>query len=511
MRHAEPGSDWLEVDRVFRRVGSFIPGKQGLLGDQRYRMKNGTGGEQRLMSWPLEARRASSCGSALASILLDFPLKTSLRGLKPTRARVGLCCLFAFAFGLGFQPVEAAVIEVNGPGESIQAAIDLANDGDVILIAPGTYVEPLIIEHNFITLASCFFTTGDPSCIENTIIEGVGRFNTDPNIVRIKSAAPDGSRFIGLTFQNGADGIHASAHFEFRNSVVRLCGDGLDYDGGSGGLVIDSVIEDNFEDGIDIDGVVDVTIQDSVIRRNWDEGIEIRIDDQPNFPNSIFVIAIRGNTITENFQDGIQLINSDTLTPREIIIDRNIIANNLKSGVGMMCCGNTLEDFQGAVFDESVTVTNNTFYQNDHGLTGGGNLVVLNNIFLESTNIGLKNATAGAVVAHNLFFGNGVNWLNSDVDLPTTLVSDPLVDSAFELSISSPAIDFGTAHFESGGMVLLDIPIEMYFGSAPDLGARENMLEVPAVPVLSRHAILALVLALMAGLDFFQSRRLANR
>ena len=114
-----------------------------------------------------------------------------------------------------------------------------------------------------------------------------------------------------------------------------------------------------------------------------------------------------------------------------------------------MCCGNTLEYFQRAAFDEGVTVTNNTFYENDHGLTGGGNLVVLNNIFVESENIGLKNATAGAVVAHNLFYDNEVDWLNSDVDLLTTVLQNPwLIESVFELAEGSPAINAGTAHSE---------------------------------------------------------------
>jgi hypothetical protein len=395
-------------------------------------------------------------------------------------------------------PAGAAILEVNGPGESIQDVIQDANDGDVILLAPGVYVEPLIIEDHFVTIASCFYTTQDPACITNTVLEGVGRLPSDPNVVRIKSAAPDGSRFIGLTIRNGADGIHASSKFEIRDSVVRLCGDGLDYDGGGGGLVINTVVEDNFEDGIDIDGIVDVTIQDSVIRRNYDEGIEIRIDDQPSFPSEPLRIVIRGNTITANLQDGVQLINSNTLTPRTIIVDRNLLIDNGKSGVGMMCCGNTLEDFQGAVFDERVIVTNNTFFMNDHGLTGGGNLFVLNNIFLDSTNIGLKNATSGAVAAHNLFFGNGTNWSNSDVDVPTTLVADPLIDASFEPTALSPAIDAGTAYFESGGDVILDIPHGSYFGSAPDLGAIEGSVSmVPTgVPLLTPAGTLLLVLGL---------------
>jgi Right handed beta helix region len=408
--------------------------------------------------------------------------------------------LVLFALGLPARSLEAAIIEVNGPGESIQAAIDSANNDDIILIAPGTYVELLQIAEKRVTLASCFYTTGDPDCIENTILQGIGPFHNLPYVIQIRSSAPDGSRFIGLTIENGSDGIHSNSRFEIRDSVVRLCGDGLDYNEGAGGLVINTLIEENFEDGIDINGIVDVTIEDSIIRNNLDEGIEVRLDDQGTFVNPLYPIIIRGNTISGNAQDGIQLINSSTLTPREVTIDGNILADNLRAGVGMLCCDITVEDFQGAAFDEPISVTNNTFYGNDHGLTGGGNLVVLNNLFLDSANIGLKNATSGAVVAHNLFYGNGTDWLNSDVDLPTTWTSDPLIDSDFDLGKMSPAIDVGTAHYEIGGVVLFDVPSEEYSGVAPDLGARESGEALPALPALSLpKRLLVVAMFCMAG------------
>jgi hypothetical protein len=205
--------------------------------------------------------------STLRSVLVP---KASTRVDIGARSRpISLSFLFVVMCA-GFQSAEAAITHVNGPGESIQAAIDIANDGDVILIAAGTYTKALRIESNVVTLTSRFFTTENPSCIADTIIYGTGHTPQDAAVLRVASAAPDGSRVIGLTISNGDDGISASSQIELRNSVIRLCGDGLDYDGGGGGLVIDSVIEDNFEDGIDIDGIVDVTIQNSVIRNNRD-------------------------------------------------------------------------------------------------------------------------------------------------------------------------------------------------------------------------------------------------
>src|SRR5205085_10433863 len=48
-------------------------------------------------------------------------------------------------------PAEARTIEV-GPGQSIQAAVDSAHPGDVIVVKPGTYHENVLIQKNDITL-----------------------------------------------------------------------------------------------------------------------------------------------------------------------------------------------------------------------------------------------------------------------------------------------------------------------------------------------------------------------
>jgi hypothetical protein len=42
------------------------------------------------------------------------------------------------------------------------------------------------------------------------------------------------------------------------------------------------------------------------------------------------------------------------------------------------------------------------------------------------------------------------------------------------LSTGSPAIDAGTAIFEWKGKIVLDIPIEMFLGASPDIGAFER-------------------------------------
>ena len=56
----------------------------------------------------------------------------------------------------------------------------------------------------------------------------------------------------------------------------------------------------------------------------------------------------------------------------------------------MMRCQNSNENYQGASLRERVKVINNTFAV-DHGITGGDSLIALNNVFVNTTNIALKN------------------------------------------------------------------------------------------------------------------------
>jgi hypothetical protein len=396
------------------------------------------------------------------------------------------------------EPTRAETIIVNGPSESIQAAIGIALDGDTVLVGPGIYNESLTIENKSITLASHFLTTGDSTLIGQTVISGAGLGAGGaraPWVIVIRPTAGIGTRIIGLTLQDASDGVLPFAPAEYSNIRITGTNDGIDFESGSGGLVRDSMFELNSDDALDLDGAVDVTIERNEIRNNGDDGIEIRLHDLPGYTGPTLQIVIRDNNILGNGEDGIQLIDDTTLTPRAFTIERNIIADNAFAGVGMMCCQNSVEDFQGASIPERVLLVNNTFSGNDHGVTGGDNLIALNNLFVSTTNIALKNADGSSIAAYNLFFGNGIDHQGSNVDLATTLLTAPLLDPMFELGIGSPAIDAGTAFFQIGAEVVLDLAPEDYFGISPDLGARE--FGATDIPLLSWPIQLALTAGLL--------------
>jgi hypothetical protein len=212
-------------------------------------------------------------------------------------------------------------------------------------------------------------------------------------------------------------------------------------------------------------------IERNVIRNNLDDGIEIRFQA---YTGPRLFVTIRDNLITGNAEDGIQLISYNLSTPRTIHIERNLILDNAMAGVGMMCCENTVENYQGAALKETVGLFNNTIAGNDHGITGGDSLTVVNNLILGSRNVGLKRVTAGSFVAHNLFFGNGTDHVGSNVDAATTLQLDPLLRPDHELMIGSPAIDAGCSQLTRDGVTVWRMPLDRFEGIAPDLGARET-------------------------------------
>ena len=357
-----------------------------------------------------------------------------------------------------------ATLHVPGDFASIQEAHDAASSGDTILVEPGTYMGQITIT-KAITLASHFLPTGDESFIGTTILDGGG----GPFVIRIPAGAEDRPTIQGFTIQNSEDGIFPHAMFNLLNCLVRDTKDGVDYEDGSGGLVQFCTFEFNGDDGIDLDNAVDIIIQDNIIRNNGNDGIEIRMQD---YSGPTLNIIIRRNEIYGN-DDGIQLIHYDVLTNRFFEITYNYIYDNLDAGIGMMDGAVTKEDFRAADIPELIYIFNNTFANNSHGITGGDNTVVLNNIFVDHPVIAVKNVDANSELANNLFFNNGTDNSGSNVDVGSSVFADPFLTANLELPLGSPAIDAGTAFYVWQGMTVLDLLSGAFSGAAPDIGAFE--------------------------------------
>ncbi len=385
-----------------------------------------------------------------------------------TRRRV---VLFASALVLTLSftssPTVSAATTISVPADysTIQAAINAAVDGDVILVSLGVYNENLTISGKTITLASEFYNSGNPSDISSTIIDGGG----SGAVITIGASVGPDTSIIGFTIRNAEDGILPSGKFNLLNNIITDTSDGIDYEGG-GGVARNNIFENNSDDGVDLDGATEALIEDNIIRNNGDDGIEIRLHA---YSGPTLTTIIRNNTISGNGEDGIQLIDYPDLSDRVIYIERNLIINSTDVGIGLMDGGDTSEDFRAASIPERIYVTNNTLSGNKYGLTGGDNLIALNNIFANSATMAMKNVDGSSIAAYNVFWNNGIDTLGSVVDAASTLFADPRLDSSYDLQALSAASDAGIANFVWNGETVLDLAPSEYLSVAPDMGWHE--------------------------------------
>ncbi|UCC80717.1 MAG: right-handed parallel beta-helix repeat-containing protein [Candidatus Zixiibacteriota bacterium] len=91
------------------------------------------------------------------------------------------------------------IIHVPGDYPTIQEAVNVAVDGDTVLVQPGTYMENVnFIEQN-IVLGSMFIMTGDISYISSTIIDG----DANGSVITLDTDIDNTSTIEGFTITNG--------------------------------------------------------------------------------------------------------------------------------------------------------------------------------------------------------------------------------------------------------------------------------------------------------------------
>ncbi len=329
---------------------------------------------------------------------------------------------------------------INVPSDfsSIQEAINEINDGDTVFVHPGTYYENLEIENKSFVLSSLFIHSKNESDIKNTIIDG----DNGDFVLKIERSAKEPMSIIGLTIQNAEDGIYPQAKFNILNCRIVNCVDGIDYESGSGGICRENTFEDNEDDGIDLDDDVDILIENNYIINNDDDGIEIRLHD---YSGSLLTYVIKNNIISGNDEDGIQIIDYPGISNRILKIYNNLIINNRMVGIGCMADGRTKENYEGAAIEEQIYIINNTFSDNEYGITGGANLIAKNNIIINCAKTAYKNVSNESFVSYSCVWNNGENFNNSISDEGTIKVINPVFTDTkdYFLLENSECIDAG--------------------------------------------------------------------
>ena len=123
---------------------------------------------------------------------------------------------FIFGFFIISTFLAATIINVPGDQPTIQEGIDVAVDGDTVLVQPDTYIENINYNGNNITVASLFLTTQDTTYISQTIIDG----DSCGSVVTFISGEDETAILIGLTITNGDEEAGSGIYCE--NSSPKL-------------------------------------------------------------------------------------------------------------------------------------------------------------------------------------------------------------------------------------------------------------------------------------------------
>ncbi len=230
----------------------------------------------------------------------------------------------------------APVITVPGDHPTIQAAIEAARDGDVIVVEPGTYRENIDFMGKAITLRST--APDDPEVVAATIIDG----GNNGSVVTFRTGETGEAVLSGFTITGGS-GTWEVFEFEYEGRKEEIEG----YFGG-GILVIEGSSP---------------TIEKNTIENNTADmgggGIAVMLDSSP---------TITGNTITDNTADvdggGILVM----LDSSPAITGNTITGNTAGRGGGGIL----------VIVDSSPAITGNTITGNTAGRSGGGIAVVFN-------------------------------------------------------------------------------------------------------------------------------------
>lgn len=262
--------------------------------------------------------------------------------------------------------VQAAVINVPADQPTIQDAIDVAQNGDTVLVAPGTYFENINFSGKDITIKS---SNGS----KVTIIDG-GHSNS---VVTFDSGEGRKAILHGFTIQNG-EANNSATDFEgggisISNASPTITGNIVKHNNavnGGGGIAVQfssalvqgNLVENNFQTpgysggtgggGIAVNGAGSAQIIGNTIQNNnWASsnggGIVLLAAGTPTLKNNI----IDGNVADSEGEGGGILIESES----NAVIVQNLVYNN-SAGQGSGIFFNVPEGYSGPVFINNTIV-----------------------------------------------------------------------------------------------------------------------------------------------------------
>lgn len=231
-------------------------------------------------------------------------------------------------FTLCSSVLSAGIINVPADVDSIQGGINLANQGDTVLVQPGTYLENINFTGKNIVVGSLTLTTGDTVYISQTVIDG----DSSGSVVIFENGEDSTTVLYGFTVTNGRSptggGIYIQdssprlSHLIVKNNIAHLTL--THWDAYGGGIYCEgsnSILEN-------------VTVKDNKAvggQSNRGNGIYF-INSNPTLVN----VEVEGNTIEGSAMGGgIYCEDSDPF-----FSNMTVVGNSASGGGGIMFEGN---------------------------------------------------------------------------------------------------------------------------------------------------------------------------
>ena len=371
---------------------------------------------------------------------------------------------------------------INIPADqpTIQAGINVAVDGDTVLVQPGNYLENINIysDDNNIVIASLFLTTQDTSYISQTIIDG----DQNGSVVRFSHMENSNTMLIGFKLINGTGsdiqgeyyggGIYCALsnpslmylnisqntatsgaginivgsnpiieNLTITNNSATYAGGGVYFNDSSPNcenLIVSDNSATNYGGGFYINNDSNPNIENVVTSNNFSEnggGICCRSDSSPNFTN-----AIVNNNSSEQGGGIYCRSNSNPYFEKITLIDNSSIdggglychdANPILENVTIK--NNSASDQGGGIFlrtGSSAHIINVTITDNSANFGGGVHCLIDCNPVLENVTIANNSATYGVGGMYcydnsNPCLINTILWSNTPLEIEFSTVGDP--------------------------------------------------------------------------------------